>query len=904
MTIQQYIFKVLRVTLIMGVLFSLIIGLGVGGVIWYFASDLPSIDKLKDVQLQVPLRVYTQNNLLVAEFGEQRRFPLQASQFPDLMVKAVLAAEDDRFFEHPGVDIKSLIRATVNLAKTGEIQQGASTITMQVAKNFFLSPERKFKRKFQEILLALKIEQSLSKNEILELYLNKIFFGHRAYGVAAAAQVYYGRDLKDLSVAEWAMLAGIPKTPSINNPLTNPTGALDRRNYVLKRMYELQYIDKASYEQAVSSPIVAKSQGTPIDIDMPYLAEMARDYMQRTYGDETYTKGHRVFLTVDPHLQEVAQNSLRNTLIGYGERHGYRGAKRLDKHLKLPTILAETEKFAQEVLKDMPVQGNLHPSMVLEVKQNSVIAYNLKAKQFEISWKNLAWARRYLREGHVGGAPRNAHDLVKRGDIIMAREIVIPPPAEKKVKLTEKELDIKDKILAEGEAEKLVEITKEWRLSEVPQVEGAFVALNPKDGSVLALAGGFDFYQSKFNRITQAQRQPGSSFKPFIYSAALEYGFSPTTMINDAPVSFKVGNKVWRPANYSDKFYGPTSFRTALAQSRNLVSIRILAAIGINAALKHIVKFGFDKEKIPQNLTTALGTADLTPLELATGFAVFANGGYRVEPYFIQRIEDVNGNVVYQSNPLHVSKECLKLKPKKEPTKEPTTEKSDEKLTETSESAAKDPVVAEAASLHCAPQAIQPYNAWTMNSLLQDVIRTGTARPALVLKRKDIAGKTGTTNDQHDAWFSGYSPDIVATAWVGFDQPRSLGESETGGHTALPMWISFMREALKGKPDREPSRPPKGVIMAKVNAKDLLSGGTGKNTNGFEIFTPGSVPNRRLNPKSPIPKKPIARVESDNTETIESGEDRPRRRTADSNSSSTPKSSPTPKSSIIPEQLF
>jgi penicillin-binding protein 1A len=897
----------------MGVLFSLLAASVIGGVVWYFAADLPSIESLKEVQLQVPLRVYTQDKLLVAEFGDQRRLPLQANQIPDLMIKAVLAAEDDRFFEHAGVDVKSLIRAAVNLAKTGEIQQGASTITMQVAKNFFLTPERTFKRKFQEILLALKIEQNLSKDKILELYLNKIFFGHRAYGVAAAAQVYYGKDLKDLTVAEWAMLAAIPKAPSVNNPLTNPDAALERRNYVLKRMFELQYIDKTAYEQAIGSLISAKSVNTPIDVDMPYLAEMARDYMQRTYNDTAYNNGYRVYLTVDSHLQEVAQNSLRNTLIGYDERHGFRASS--IKHVKLPPIptanainaatpSVDTIKTAQDILKDRPVQGDLYPSLVLEVKQTSILAYNLKVGQFEINWKNLAWARRYVHDGRVGNAPRTAHDLLKRGDIIMAHEILIPPPPEKKDKTDKTKAKVieSEGVVAE-ETEKPVQITSEWRLSEVPQVEGAFVALNPKDGAVIALAGGFDFYQSKFNRIIQAQRQPGSSFKPFIYSAALEYGFTPTTMINDAPVSFKVGNKIWRPANYSERFYGPTSFRTALAQSRNLVSIRILAAIGIGAATKHIVKFGFDKDKIPQNLTTALGTADLTPLELATGFAVFANGGYRIEPYFIQRIEDVNGNIVYQANPARVARECQKSKPKKEP--KPTTA-PDDKTPNALENPAKDANVVketgtdEASGVRCAPQAISPYNAWVMNSLLQDVIRTGTAKPALALKRKDIAGKTGTTNDQHDAWFSGYNPDVVATAWVGFDQPRSLGESETGGRTALPMWINFMREALKGKPEREAPRPPKGVVTVKVNTKGLLSGG--KSPDGqFEIFSPGNVPTRHV--KSTTNKsqtKPTA-TDSADTETISSGEGSrsASNRTKKGGDSAKPSSPP-----LIPDQLF
>ncbi len=884
MTIQQYIFKVLRITLIMGVLFSLLVVAGLTGVWWYFAADLPSTDNLKEVRFQVPLRIYTQNNLLVAEYGDQRRLPLQASQFPELMIKAVLAAEDDRFFEHPGVDIKSLIRAMVNLAKTGEIQQGGSTITMQVAKNFFLTPERKFKRKFQEILLALKIEQSLSKHEILELYLNKIFFGHRAYGVAAAAQVYYGKDLKDLTIAQYAMLAGIPKAPSVNNPLTNPNGALDRRNYILKRMYELQYIDKIAYEKSINEPVTAKSINTPIDIDMPYLAEMARDYMQRTYGDDAYNNGYRVYLTIDPHLQEVAQNSLRTALINYDERHGYRGvSKHLDKNIKLPAALPEAEKVAQEVLKDMSVQGNLHPSLVLEVKTNSIIAYNLKAGLFEIPWKHLSWARRYIHDERIGNAPRTAHDLAKRGDIIMAREVV--QTVEKTEKVEKKDDKPVEKVVAQStELPKTGEAVREWRLSEVPQVEGALVALNPKDGAVIALSGGFDFYQSKFNRITQAQRQPGSSFKPFIYSAGLEAGFTPTTMINDAPVSFKVGNKVWRPANYSEKFYGPTSFRTALVHSRNLVSIRILAAVGIDNAVKHAAKFGFDAAKIPRNLTTALGTADLTPMELATAYAVFANGGYRVEPYFIQRIEDVTGKTVYQANPLRVAKECQKVvaKPPKKEKTEPT---------ETS-ATVPEPTVTEVGGIRCAPQTVQPYNIWIMNSLMQDVIRAGTARPALVLKRKDIAGKTGTTNDQHDAWFSGYNPDMVATAWVGFDQPRSLGESETGGHTALPMWISFMKEALKGKPEREAPRPPKGLVVVKVNEKNLLSN---KGVEGqFEIFPANNAPKRK------VVKKRVEDTGGD-SEPINTGEGRPRRKPQQSDDGASP---PKSNNSIIPDQLF
>ncbi|MDY6992199.1 MAG: PBP1A family penicillin-binding protein, partial [Pseudomonadota bacterium] len=653
MNVTYYFYKTLRVTLFMGLVLTLVTALVTATVEWYFIPQLPSIEHLKDVRLKVPLRIYARDRTLIAEFGEERRMPIAAHEIPPLLIKAVLAAEDARFYDHPGVDLKGLLRAAVNLIKTGEKQQGGSTITMQVARNFFLSSERSFVRKFYEILLAWKIEKEFTKEEILELYLNKIFFGHRAYGVAAAAQVYYGRDIQELTLAEWAMLAGLPKAPSVSNPLTNSARALERRNYILGRMRELNYISEADYQQAVETPNSAQQYKLEIEVEAPHVAEMVRAYMLSKYGEEAYTNGYRVITTIEPQLQSHAQRALRSALYEYDERHGYRGPI---EQVNLPKELPQLETTAAKILAEYTNYGELVPSLVLQTQRRNIIAYNLQVGEFEIDWSDLAWARRYINDNRRGRSPRRASNIVKRGDIIMARPVMEQAPKKAKTEKTQATAQTdSDEQPVENTAPPKI---SHWRLAEVPQIEGALVALSPTNGAIRALVGGFDYYHSKFNRVIQAERQPGSNFKPFIYSAALARGFTAASMINDAPIAFRAGNKTWMPKNYSHKYYGLTSLRKALAYSRNVASVRLLNKIGVQFAIDHVVKFGFDRERIPKNLTIALGTGDVTPLELARGFAVFANGGYRVEPFFIHEIEDTSGKIIYSSNPLKVCRTC------------------------------------------------------------------------------------------------------------------------------------------------------------------------------------------------------------------------------------------------------
>lgn len=776
MLIRYYFYKSLRIFLLVGLLLSLGIALGSALLNWYFIPQLPSTGQIQDVALQVPLRVYSKDQKLIAEFGEQRRIPLSADKFPPLLIDAFLAAEDDRFNDHSGVDLKSLMRALVALIKTGEKQQGGSTITMQVARNYFLSPERTFMRKFKEILLALKIEGEFSKKEILELYLNKIFFGHRAYGVEAAAQVYYGRGVNDLSLAEWAMLAGIPKAPSVNNPLSNPERALERRDYILGRMLELDYIQKNQYQDAIHTPNTANQHKLVIELDAPYIAEMARAEMIKKYGEEAaYTRGFKVYTTIDSKLQMLAQQIVRNTLHSYTERYGYKGTGKIA-HVKMLDPAQDIE-HAKNILQSYSMVGDLVPSLVLQTVGKKVIAYNLKVEQFTMEWSDIAWTKR--------GRASSASDIVRRGDIVLARPIEqrIHKPPQKKVK-------------GEQPVIEPDEIKVRWKLGEVPQVEGALVSLNPNDGAIIALSGGFDFYQSSFNRVTQAGRQPGSSFKPFVYSAALAHGFSASSVVNDAPVAFPAGRKLWRPMNYSRKFYGPTSLRQALAQSRNVAAVVLLNKVGVSKALEHVSKFGF--KKVPRNLTMALGTGSVTPLELATGYAVFANGGYKIEPYLVQEVKDINGKTEYTSSPPQVCSECV----------QEVLESDISTNTEVSESEA-----ACASVIKYAQQIISHQNAYTMTSMMKDVIQRGTAQRAKKLGRDDLAGKTGTTNDAFDAWFSGYNPDIVTTTWVGFDKPRSLGAKETGGRAALPMWMEFMAEALEGQPEKNFTLLKGGIKM-------------------------------------------------------------------------------------------
>lgn len=824
MSVKQYLRRTLYTTLLMMFLLVMIAAAVGATIILYYLPQMPSTETLKDVRLQIPLRVFTQDDVFVSEFGEQRRIPVAANQVPSLMIKAILAAEDDRFYEHPGVDIKSLMRALFNLVKVGEIQQGASTITMQITRNFFLTRERTFSRKFKEILLALKIERELSKDEIMELYLNKVFLGNRAYGFGAAAQVYYGKNLDQLTLAEWAMLAGLPKAPSANNPLSNAETALDRRNYVLERMFKLGYIDQAQYNEAVGSPNMATLHRSTPEIEAPYIAEMVRAYMQEHYGEEeAYTGGFKVITTVDSNLQKVAQVAVRHALWTYDERHGYRGVFAREK--KMPRDLTDEKK--EEILRKYPIQGGLVPSLVLQVKEKTVVAYSTVEGEFEIEWEDLAWANRCYRSQHTTKCryPKTASDITRRGDIILVRKVKpkaeAEPPKTKRVAKPDNVKAVKNaaKTATDPKAmtvaaveEKPAPSKKRWRLAQVPIVEGALVSLRPNDGAIIALAGGFNFYQSKFNRVVQAERQPGSSFKPFIYSAALENNFGPGSTLIDAPMVFKVGNKVWRPHNYSGKFYGATSLKDALTFSRNLASIYLLRKVGLDHAIDHVIRFGFQREKIPRNLTIALGTCVVTPLELATGYATFANGGYKIEPYFIRRIEDIDGKVIYAANPLQVCYHCAPPAPTNKPAIDKgklmeaggliaTANASTLPTTTMTTPTDVAPVTADSVPIRVAPRIISSKNAITMTSILKEVVRIGTAKAMnKQIKRDDIAGKTGTTNNERDAWFSGYTPDIMTTAWVGFDKPRSLGHGETGGRAALPMWIEFMKHALKDKP--------------------------------------------------------------------------------------------------------
>lgn len=864
MSVHRFFYTTLYLSLYITLAIGLAGALVFAVVKWYLMPQLPSMETLKEISQQLPLRVYSKDGKLIGEFGEERRLPLTIDRIPKPLVNAILAAEDDRFLEHPGVDFKGLARATVALLKTGEVQQGGSTITMQVARNFFLTRERTFSRKVKEILLALKIESELSKDKIMELYLNKIFFGHQAYGVGAAAQVYYGKPLQELILAEYAMLAGLPQAPSVKNPLSNEQLALERRDYILKRMYELSYINQAEYENAVNLPNTAKFHKTTLEADSPYIAEMVRAYMVDRFGDEAITGGYKVFTTVDTTLQKAAQVALRNTLFHYDERHysdrlGYRG--KLD-HVELPANVEDIEKLANTILREYPVYGGLLPSLVLKVTNSSITAYNRRAGQFEITGNDLSWARRYLGER-------------RRGDVILVRAIRNPP-------VTPAAVD-KNAPSPKSTPTKVPEtanpLPRRWRLAQIPQVQGALVSLRPDDGAILALVGGFDFRQSKFNRVTQAQRQPGSSFKPFIYSAALAHGYTPNSVVNDSPISFRVGNKVWRPQNFGGRFGGPTTLRKALTFSRNLVSIRLLMFVGVEPTINHIVKFGFRCDEIPKNLTIALGTADVTPLEMVRGFAVFANGGYRVDPYFVEHIEDGSGKTIFTAEPLKVCRTCPPRF---------VEDHCSEKISGTDSKADNKPILAKYGDgTDYAPLAVEPRNAWLMTDIMKDVIRKGTAKLALKLNREDIAGKTGTTNEERDAWFSGYNPDIVTTTWIGFDQPRPLGKNETGGHTALPMWVEFMGSALKDKPINSVPMPS-GLTTARVDPNSGTLTSAKNPIAKFETFFSETAPKRRERPRSEAPVRP--RVETPNRERERESPRPPRRPESDNPS--------------VPEQLF
>lgn len=775
--------RLVLTALFSAVLVALLLAVGVYA---YIAPELPATAALREVRLQVPLRVYSRDGELIAEFGEKRRLPVAIHQVPDMTIKAFLAAEDDRFFEHPGVDYQGLMRAAIELLRTGEKRQGGSTITMQVARNFFLTSEKTYLRKLTEILLALKIERELTKLEILELYLNKIYLGQRAYGVGAAAQVYYGTTLDSLSVAQHAMIAGLPKAPSLYNPVTDPARAVVRRNYILGRMRELGFIDAPTYEQAIAEADRARVHAAAVEVEAPYVAEMVRAELVGLYGEEAYSQGLHVYTTLDGRQQTAANAALRAGLLEYDRRHGYRGPER-----KIDLSAGTDPESVAALLRQEREMGGLLPAIVVAVAEKSCRAVLRDGREIELGWDGMSWARRYQSANQRGPAPKSAADVVAVGDLI--------------------------RVAPDGEG---------WRFAQLPAVQGALVALDPADGAVLALVGGFDFLHSKFNRVVQANRQPGSSFKPFIYSAALEQGFSTATVLNDAPVVFDDPSleRAWRPENYSGRFYGPTRLREALVHSRNLVSIRLLQAIGVRPAREHALRFGFRSESLPPELSLALGSGTLTPLEITRGYAVFANGGYLVTPYFIGRIVDPAGTVLFEANPERACTDCATASP--DVAAAPTQ-------------GAAGPDVPSAA----APRVISPQNAWLMTSMMQDVIRRGTGQKARALGRNDLAGKTGTTNEQRDAWFCGYTPAVAASAWIGFDEVAPLGANETGGNAALPIWMDYMKAALDGQPEA-PLPQPEGLVTVRIDPHDGLLAGADQADAVFEVFREGEVPER------------------------------------------------------------
>ena len=714
----------------------------------HYQQQLPSLAELKAPELHVPLRIYTKEKLLISEFGAERRKPIRYEQIPTRMVQAFLAAEDDRFFEHNGVDFMGLARAAVNLLRTGAKSQGGSTITMQLARNMFLTRERSYERKFKEILLAFEMEKRLSKQEILELYLNKIYLGQRAYGVGAAARTYYGRDIGKLRLAQIATIAGLPKAPSANNPISNPKRSMERRNWVLRRMLGLGHITQAEYDEAVVEPVTAQQRIVKGAIQADYVAEMVRADMIERFGEAAYTGGYQVITTLVAARQQAANRAMHENLLEYDQRHGYRGP---EKFIKLDAR-ADAEQI-ESLLEEQPRAGPLLAALVLEVGGELQVYIRGKG-QTELKPTAIAW---------MGNKAR--FDLLfKRGDLIRVQETGI-------------------------------EATP-WRVAQIPAVQGALVSIAARDGAIEALSGGFDYELSKFNRAVQAQRQPGSAFKPILYAAALEQAFTPASVINDAPVVFEDAalGTAWRPENYSGRFYGPTRLREGLVHSRNLVSIRLMQAVGIGSTIRFASQLGLPKKRMPADLSLSLGTATFTPLEMAQAYAAIANGGYRVEPYYIAEIRDAQGKLIDIASPAVACNDC----------------------------------VAE----QQAPRVMNPTTAFLMTSIMQDVIRRGTGRRALSIGRNDLSGKTGTTNDQKDAWFCGFNGDVVTTAWVGFDQLQELGRMETGGRAALPMWIKYMEVALKGTPESSMPRPP-GIASVRI---DPLTGMLAEPYNPNAIF--------------------------------------------------------------------
>ena len=736
----------------------LAIGIAVAAIVLVLAyPNLPSLEVLTDYRPKIPLRIYTADAFLIGEFGEERRNVVHIEDVPGVMKNAILAAEDERFYQHGGIDTLGMLRAAIMNLTAGGKRQGASTITQQVARNFFLSSEKTYTRKLYEVLLSFKIEHNLTKDQILELYVNQIFLGQRAYGFSAAAHIYFGKQLKDLTAAEAAMLAGLPKAPSAFNPVVNPKRARLRQQYVLRRMKEMGALDDKSYEAAVKQPLVVKRDASDYSVHAEYVAEMARQIAAERFPDDIYTRGYRVFTTITKSDQQAAYASLRRGVFDYDRRHGYRGA---EAYLDMKDVDSDQDETLDELLGDIGDTEDLSAAVVLEAQPKSVKIYRKGGDLITLAGDALKFAAKMLDDK----APPNKR--LRRGALIRVQK------------------DDKGN----------------WQIVQMPEVEAAFVSLEPKTGTVRALVGGFDFNRNKFNHASQAWRQPGSSFKPFIYSAALEKGFTPTSIVLDEPIVFPAsvtGSQAWEPKNYDGKYEGPMRLRTALAKSKNMVSIRILQAIGTHYAQDYATRFGFEAEKHPAYLTMALGTGSVSPWQMVSAYAIFANGGYRIQPYVVRDIRDEKDQILAEAQPMPAGNEEMR--------------------------------------------AIDPRNAFVMDSMLRDVTIYGTAgRASATLKRHDLAGKTGTTNEYVDAWFCGYQQTLAGCAWIGFDQPRSLGRGETGGSAALPIWIGYMQKALKDVP--ESFMPvPEGLV-----AKEVPASGKGPAKEYFyKENTPAELPEQQ-----------------------------------------------------------
>jgi penicillin-binding protein 1A len=847
---MHFISKLLQV--IFGSLFAILTlgALGLVGVYAYYSRQLPNDEELRKIEIQVPLRIYSRENQLIAEYGERRSKPVKLDEVPEKLQQAFIAIEDNRFYEHNGVDFKGIARALYSVVSTGSASQGASTITMQLARNAFLNSEKTVDRKLKETLLAIKLEQGLSKKEILELYLNKIYLGKSAYGVAAAAETYYGKPLDQLSLAQEAMIAGLPKAPSRYNPVANPQRAMTRRNYILQRMMELGNITRAEYDTAIQEPNTATVHETTIETSAPYLAEMVRAEIVKRYGvNNAYSQGYNVYTTLDSKQQADAEESLRQALMSYDRRHGYRGAED-----KLDLGDFKNEEEMRDKLSTYPTFGDLQPALVLNAGANSAELLVGETK-ITLDMDAVKWARPFKSADSRGAAPKRVSDALDVGDIVRVRQ--------------------------NGKDQK-------WTLSQVPGVGGALVSLDPSDGAIRAVVGGFDFYYSKFNRVTQALRQPGSSFKPIIYSAALAKGFSPNSVVNDAPITIPGSN--WHPENFGGHYVGPTTLAEALAKSRNLVSIRVLRSIGVNYAVDFATRFGFPREDLPPNLTLALGTGMTTPLGMATAYSAFANGGYKIEPYFITQIKDGSGKLIDEIRPIKIcggDVETCKL-PAPSGTEATSKDKTDNKEEPAQAAAAKDAETKQdkkkddkkpvwengelAADKQAPADNLIEYPAakrildsrthYQIVTMLQGVARFGTAaRATRVLQRNDIAGKTGTTNDQKDAWFCGFTPKVVAVAWMGFDDMAKLGEGETATNVALPLWIDYMHRVLAGTPSKEWERP----VDLKEADQSLsidgeMPGGESNNApgEGFQYKNERDLTPQRTNAQqaAPAPRRP------------------------------------------------